>query len=254
MIFLRAIERLGDVAEGSGFPFELPPVRGLRKLELTSSVTFFVGDNGSGKSTLLEAIGLRAKLSCAAGRPLEHDPALVPIHALARSLRLTWSPPTKYGCFLRVEDFLVRTRELRNETEPASQLSVSLQPDARLRTTERAAEDYAPPISAGLSAGEALLDFLETHCSPGGIHLIDEPEGALSPQRVLDFMRFLKSIVDKNAQFIIATHSPILLAYPGAQILSFDDGAITPVAYEHLSNVNFTRSFLQNPDQYLRNL
>lgn len=255
MIFLRTIERLGDVEEGSGFPFELPPVRGFRKLELTSSVTFLVGDNGSGKSTLLEAIGLRAKLKCAAGRPLEHDPALVPIHPLARSLKLTWMPPTKYGFFLRVEDFFAYAREQRNRSEPAASLSVSLQPGARVLTTERSEPNAAEVDEfAGLSAGESFLQFVRHHCSPGGIHIIDEPEAAISPQRQLEFMSLVKRTVDENAQFIIATHSPILLAYPGAQILSLDHGTVTPVTYDELPNVNFTREFLRDPEKYLRQL
>lgn len=260
MIFLRTIERLGDVEEGSGFPFELPPVRELRKIEFTSSVTFLVGENGSGKSTLLEAIGLRAKLHCAAGRPLEHDPALMPIHPLARSLKLNWKPCTKYGFFLRVEDFFVYAREQRKQQEAAATLKLSLEPEVRIRTlettrsSENGIKEGATLELAGQSAGEGFLRFLESQCAAGGIHLIDEPEAALSPQQQLSFMKLMKSVVEENAQFIIATHSPILLAYPGAQILSFDQGAITPVNYEDLPQVTFTREFLQTPDKFLRDL
>jgi predicted ATPase len=243
------------VEEGSGFPFELPPVRGFRKMELTSSVTFFVGDNGSGKSTMLEAIGLRAKLSCIAGRPLEHDPSLVPIHPLARSLHLRWSPPTKYGFFLRVEDFFVYVREQRKRSESLATVKISPTRDTLVLTTE-SAEPERRPIDefAGLSPGESFLQFLKEHCEPGGLHVIDEPEAVLSPQRQLDFMRLIKSIVAEKAQFIIATHSPILLAYPEAQLLSFDEGTITPVTYDQLTHVNFTRNFLSDPERYLRTL
>lgn len=259
MIFLRTIERVGDVEEGSGFPFELPPVRELRKIELTSSVTFLAGENGSGKSTLLEAIGLRAKMRCAAGQPLDLDPALVPIHPLARSLKLTWMPPTRYGFFLRVEDFFLHAREQRQQQEAVGSVRASLDFELRIQSAERerAASNPAGRTSTaptGQSAGEGFLRFLESHCAAGGIHLIDEPEAALSPQRQLAFMSLVKSVVDENAQFIIATHSPILLAYPGAQILSLDHGTISTVKYEDLPHVNFTRSFLQNPEQHLRDL
>lgn len=255
MIFLRSIERLGDVEAGSGFPFALPPVREFRKLDITSSVTFFVGDNGSGKSTLLEAIGLRAKLHCAAGHPMEHDPALVPLHPLARSLRLTWAPPTKYGFFLRVEDFFALAREQRKRSEPVASVTISLQSDSDVLTAERAPAALREKDEfAGLSPGESFLQFLKAHCTPGGIHLIDEPEAALSPQRQLEFMKLMKSVVTENAQFIIATHSPILLAYPGAQLLSFDNGPILPVSYDELPHVNFTRDFLRDPHWYLRSL
>ncbi len=255
MIFLRTIERLGDVEAGSGFPFALPPVRSFRKLDITSPVTFLVGDNGTGKSTLLEAIGLRAKLRCAAGHPLEHDPALVPIHPLARSLRLGWAPATKYGFFLRVEDFFVLAREQRKRSEPIASVSITRQTDEGVLMAERTpAASSEKDDFAGLSAGESFLQFLKTHCTPGGIHLIDEPEAALSPQRQLELMSLMKSVVDENAQFIIATHSPILLAYPGAQLLSFDGGAIAPVDYDQLQHVNFIRNFLQDPERYLRTL
>lgn len=255
MIFLRTIERLGDVEVGSGFPFALPPVRGFRKLDITSSVTFFVGDNGSGKSTLLEAIGLRAKLHCAAGHALEHDPALVPIHPLARSLRLSWAPPTKYGFFLRVEDFFVHAREQRKRSEPVATLAINLQSEGQVMTAERVPAALREKDEfAGLSPGESFLQFLKGQIKPGGIHLIDEPEAALSPQRQLEFMRMIKAVVNENAQFIIATHSPILLAYPGAQLLSFDDGTIGPVSYDELQHVNFTRDFLRDPERYLRTL
>lgn len=258
MIFLRTIERLGDVEEGSGFPFELPPVRALRKVELTSSVTFLVGENGSGKSTLLEAIGLRSKLRCAAGQPLEHDPALVPIHPLARSLKLTWAPPTRYGFFLRVEDFFAHTRELRQQQESTVSIRASLDFEMRIQSVERerGRASTAPRAATefGQSPGESFLRFLEAHCCAGGLHLIDEPEAVLSPNRQLAFMSLLKSVVEENAQFIIATHSPILLAYPGAQILSFDNGTISTVKYEDLPPVNFTRNFLKDPEPYLRDL
>ncbi|PTY04718.1 ATPase [Opitutaceae bacterium EW11] len=254
MIFLRSIERLGDVEAGSGFPFDLPPVRGFRKLELTSPVTFFVGENGTGKSTLLEAIGLRAKLPCAAGRPLDHDPALVPIHPLARSLRLVWAPQTKYGLFLRVEDFFHFARENREKSEPAAAVTVSVGPEVRAIPEKNRSGESAEYAGSGPSPGESFLDFVRTHCTAGGLHLIDEPEAALSPQRQLALMSVLKSLVEDNAQFIIATHSPILLAYPGAQVFSFDDGNIVPVQYSELPHVNFTREFLRDPERYLNDL
>jgi predicted ATPase len=256
MMFLRTIERLGDVEDGAGFPFELPPVRALRKLELSAPVTFFVGENGSGKSTLLEAIALRAKLNCSAGKPLELDPALLPIHPLARSMRLNWAPPTRNGFFLRVEDFCITAREHRGATNEPGEL-------ARARTWDRSdlafsAVRKAPAFDRvendRTSPGEQLLAFLHDHVVPDGIYLIDEPEAVLSPQRQLSFMSFLKTATADGSQFIIVSHSPIILAYPGAQLLSFDDGPITPVPYQELTHVNLTRSFLNDPEFYLRNL
>jgi predicted ATPase len=256
MMFLRTIERLGDVEDGAGFPFELPPVRALRRLELNAPVTFFVGENGSGKSTLLEALALRAKFNCSAGKALELDPTLLPIHPLARSLRLSWAPPTRNGFFLRVEDFCTTARENRGSGS-------EIDPVAPARTWERSDLAFAAARKAPAfdrvendctSPGEQLLAFLREHCVPGGLYFIDEPEAVLSPQRQLSFMSFLKAAISDDSQFIIVSHSPIILAYPGAQILSFDDGPITPVAYEELSHVNLTRSFLNDPEFFLRNL
>lgn len=255
MIFLRSIERTGDVEEGSGFPFDLPSVREFRRIEITAPVTFFVGENGTGKSTLLEAIGLRAKLNCAAGEPLEHDASLVPIHPLARSLRLGWMPQTRYGFFLRVEDFFRYTREQRTRSLPAAELSVEAGAQVRARPAHAPDADARDEMEpAGQSPGEGFLNFLQSHCVPGGLHLIDDPEAVLSPQRQLAFMSLLKAVVAENAQFIIATHSPILLAYPGAQILCFDAGSIRVVDYNALDHVNVTRRFLADPDTYLRTL
>lgn len=254
MIFLRNVERVVDVAGGSGFPFDLPPINSFRRLDFTASVAFFVGENGTGKSSLLEAIGLRAKLTCAAGKPLEHDASLVPIHPLARSLRLTWSPQTKHGFFLRVEDYFAHARQNRIRSSPAPALSLGNSPNNSLTIGLREAAPSTVEEELGQSPGESFLAFVQTHCAAGGIHLIDEPEAVLSPQRQLAFMSLLKSVVGENAQFIIATHSPILLAYPGAQILSFDDGKISRVEYEDLAHVSFTKNFLNDPETYLRSL
>lgn len=256
MIFLRSIERPSAVEDGSGFPFDLPSLRGFRKLDITSPVTFFVGENGTGKSTLLEAVGLRAKLPCATGTPLDHDPALVPIHPLARALKLHWMPQTKYGFFLRVEDFFTYARENRKRCQPLATVAVHGETAGGARRVQRGAapdprEEMEP---SGQSPGECFLNFLQTNCVAGGLHLIDEPEAALSPQRQLAFMSLLKSVVGENAQFIIATHSPILLAYPEAQIVCFDDGEMRKVAYNDLAHVNFTRNFLKDPETYLRGL
>jgi predicted ATPase len=255
MIFLRTIERPSDVEDGSAMGFDLPAVRGLRRLEIRAPVTFFVGENGSGKSTLLEAIGLRAKMRCAAGTPLEHDPALVPIHPLARALRLQWMPQTKYGFFLRVEDYFMQAREHRRRTQPLASVSVSVDPESKARRLYTPAADPREDMdSSRPSPGESFLDFLSSHCEPGGLHLIDEPEAVLSPQRQLTFMGLVKSVVAENSQFIIATHSPILLAYPDAQIVCFDGDELRNVTYNELSHVAFTRDFLNNPDKFLRAL
>jgi predicted ATPase len=104
------------------------------------------------------------------------------------------------------------------------------------------------------SHGEAFLNLFQARFVPGGLYLLDEPEAALSPSRQLSFLSALKQMVGQEAQFIIATHSPIILAYPGAQILQFHEGAIREVKYNGLEHVNLTRDFLANPEAFLRHL
>ena len=104
------------------------------------------------------------------------------------------------------------------------------------------------------SHGEAFIKLFQERFSGEGLYLLDEPEAPLSPTRQLSLIALLKQMVDQNGQFVIATHSPILLAYPGAQILSFDGGHMRPVAYEDLEHVTVTRSFLNNPQAYLKYL
>ncbi len=257
MIFLRSVELTGAV-DRSHFPFALPALREFERIELTAPVTFLVGENGSGKSTFIEALALRAKLPPATGMPLEHDPTLAPVHPLALAFRLGWKPRTKFGFFLRAEDFFNFARETRDRVESMEAMATRFGDDPRVRgymyaqknaLTERYGEDLH-----ALSHGESFLKFFQTRCVAGGLHLIDEPEAALSPQRQLAFLSLLKQLVAAEAQFIIATHSPILLAFPEAQILCFDDGAVRTVEYEELPNVTITRSFLNDPEAFIRQL
>ena len=104
------------------------------------------------------------------------------------------------------------------------------------------------------SHGESFLNLFQTRFVPDGLYLLDEPEAPLSPLRQLTFLSMLKNMVAQNAQFIIATHSPIILAFPDATIISFDETRPTVTAYDALEHVTLTRSFLNNPEAYLRHL
>jgi predicted ATPase len=104
------------------------------------------------------------------------------------------------------------------------------------------------------SHGESFLDFFQSRFVPGGLYLLDEPEAPLSPLRQMSFLVLLKEMVEAKAQFLIATHSPILMAYPGATILSMDGGEIVPVEYQDLEHVRITRGFLNRPQSYLSHL
>lgn len=257
MVFLRRVKVIGDPGR-SAHPWTIAALSRFEELEFTAPVTFFVGENGCGKSTLLEAIALRAQLPTATGRPLEHDPSLAPTHALAHALRLSWQPRALSGLFLRVEDFFKFALETRQRAEAMETRARFQTGDSEARTTALAekhamVEQYGEDLHL-LSHGECFLKFLQARCLPGGLHLLDEPEAALSPQRQLSLLGLIKQGVAEQSQFIVATHSPILLAFPGAQILEFVGNSIRPVAYQDLSHVALTRGFLQNPEPYLQSL
>ncbi|WP_027482668.1 AAA family ATPase [Deinococcus pimensis] len=248
-----------------GYPFTLRAARLLDDLEFRAGVTFLVGDNGSGKSTVLEAVALAAEAIVLSALPGAHDD-LTDARPLADLLRLSWTRRTRRGFFLRAEDFLGlarRTRALTTEFEAAVEaLRAELGdgPDfvraaapyrnqlAGLRAAERAGGTHAR------SHGERFLDAFQRRLAPGGLYLLDEPEVALSPQRVLALMTLLRRAEREGAQFLIATHSPVLLAHPGAVILDLDHDPVREAAYDDLDHVRFTRDFLSAPERFLRHL
>ncbi len=258
MIYLRRIA-LENSMDPKQYPFSVPALHNFQSLQLTTPVTFFVGENGSGKSTLLEAVALGAKLPPATGVPLEHDVTLEPVRPLAKALRLGWQPRTRYGFFLRAEDFFNFATETRRRAESMDEMAERFADDPRVRAymfgqKQAITSRYGEDLHA-MSHGEGFLQFFQSRCVPGGLYLIDEPEAALSPQRQLGFLSLMKDLVENgDAQFIIATHSPLLLAYSGARIHSFDDGALTEAAYDELPHVVLTKSFLADPERFLREL
>jgi predicted ATPase len=254
-------------SEAQGFPFNLPLVQALDKLEFTTPVTFFVGENGTGKSTLLEAIACAVDAVTVGSESLRTDKSLADIRRLAQALKLAWGKRTHRGFFLRAEDFFGYARQMsqvRAELEKdlsavdeeyrgRSNLAISL---AKL-PYQRELGDMQQRYGDGLdnrSHGESFLALFQNRFVPDGLYLLDEPEAPLSPLRQLAFLAMLKQMVEQKGQFIIATHSPLILAFPGATILSFDKLPIQPVAYGDLEHVNLTKAFLNDPEAFLRRL
>lgn len=259
MPYLRRIE-VDGVCDRSAYPFSVPALARLETLEFTGPVTCFVGENGSGKSTLLEAIALRARLPMAGGVPTgERDETLEAVRPLAAALRLGWKPRTRRGFFLRAEDFFRFGRTTRETMRGLSNLEARFADDARVRGYMRAQREalagrYGDDPQAR-SHGEEFLEFFRSRCVPGGLFLLDEPEAALSPQRQLALLSLMRELVEQGrAQFILATHSPLLLAYPQARLLAFDDQGIGEACYDELPHVTLTRAFLADPERYLRHL
>jgi predicted ATPase len=264
MIALRAVRRKREALDGEGYPFHLPFVQQFDRLEFRTPVTFFVGENGSGKSTMLEAIAAGVDAIMAGGIDVRQDPTLAPLRKLAEQLSFVWAKRTHRGFFLRAEDFSnfgARTAQLVRELdEAASDFAGSLtgyglqlaQGSVRGQRAALVAK-YGEDLNAR-SHGESFLQFFQARFVPGGLYLLDEPDTALSPQRQLALLALLKDMVAQEAQFVIATHSPIVLAYPDATILAFDGATIGETPYDAVENVTLTRQFLANPAAYLRHL
>ena len=251
----------GDTYATDTFPFSVPAIRTLPELQLDTAVTFFVGENGTGKSTLLEAIAIAAGLPTVGSDEVAYDRTLGPQRELARELRLSWAPKSKRGFYLRAEDFFgYLKRQARNEARMAREKlelfgvrpeEVEHRAVSGDHVDERGAESYLPRFDAR-SHGESFLDLFNDRVYPGGLYLLDEPETPLSPQRQIALLGLIIDAARDGAQFIMATHSPILLACPGARIVSFDTVPVSDAEYEDLEHVRVTRDFLTDPERYLR--
>ncbi|MEJ2539277.1 MAG: AAA family ATPase [Gemmatimonadota bacterium] len=228
----------------SGYPFAIPALQGLDEIRLDGPMVFLVGENGSGKSTLLEALAVATGLPTVGSRAAGDDPTL-----------------------LRAEDvfgFILSLRRQRRQLE------------AELESTRRrmeGASEYAlglalGPHRASLAAmqarygddpdarshGETFLHLFRERIVPGGLYLLDEPEAALSPTSQMALVTLLDEAVASGSQFVIATHSPLLLAIPDAIRLSFDREPLSIVAWDELESVRLWRDVLQTPDRFLRHL
>jgi predicted ATPase len=253
----------------AGFPFTVPVIQSLRELKFTAPVTFFVGENGSGKSTLLEAMAIAARSVTVGSADAHTDETLKSVRALARHLRLVWRKRTHKGFFLRAEDYFGYARRLNKMREELEGEMKTVDEDYTKAGRSEQAKGLAKMAYAGQldalrrsygegldarSHGESFLAFFQARFVPGGLYLLDEPEAPLSPARQLALLAALKLMVEQDSQFIIATHSPILMAFPEAAILNFDSDPVQPVDYKDLEHVNFTKAFLNNPKIYLKHL
>jgi len=263
MAHLIEITRKSAPLSPEEFPFSVPAIRSLTRLDLSAPVTFFVGENGSGKSTLLEGIAAAAELPTLGSDEVALDGTLGAQRALAATLRLAWTKRTRRGFFLRAEDFFGYLRRLARQKARVIREDI----EAKLGRPLPGREDdihsgvHADELAAARhmqaydsrSHGESFLELFQERVRQG-LYLLDEPEAPLSPQRQLALLAILADGVRDGAQFVIATHSPILLAFPGARIYSFDSAPVQEVAYEELEHVVITRDFLAAPERYLRHL
>lgn len=212
------------------YAFNLPSTKSFRKLDLHPKVTFFVGENGSGKSTMLEAIAIANGLNAEGGSRNMMFATRESHSELHKALKLR-----RYHALVP-DAWFVRAESLFNVVTDIENLG--------------AGGSYGDKSLHEQSHGEAFMTLVENRFGQG-LYFLDEPEAALSPQRQLDFMVLLDSIVKQDSQVVIATHSPIIMSYPHAQIYSFGDGGINPIAYEDTEHYRVTKSFLDDPQRML---
>ena len=266
MIHLQAVNYLGNPNEE--YPFSLPIIANLSSVSFEAPITFFVGENGSGKSTLLEGLAAMVRLPVIGSLPIADDPSLVNARSLAKQLKPKWQSKPQRGFFLRAEDFFgfvkginqqrqdlikdMQVAEAEAEHRGASSYAISMTKMSFQGGIAALSERYGVDLDAA-SHGESFLKLLKTRIVKSGLYLLDEPEAALSPMRQLALIALLQQFTrEENCQFIIATHSPILLAFPHAQIMLFEENNIQQVKYDDLEHVSFTRDFLRDPQVFLR--
>ncbi len=224
-----------DVAiDREAYPFSIPAVRDLPKIRFHPGVTFFVGENGSGKSTVLEAIAVALGFGPEGGTKnvqFQTTHSVSPLHTALRLARGT--PKPSDGYFLRAESFF----NVATYMDEVGYLG-----------------GYGNRSLHERSHGESFMALLLNKLRGNGIYLFDEPEAALSPSRQMAALRAIHQLVQASSQFVIATHSPILLAYPNARIVRFDGSGLTEIRYEDTEHYAVTRDFLNNYGRRLERL
>jgi predicted ATPase len=266
-VFLTAIERRKDAPDPNtdGFPWSLPIVQGLRGLQFDAPVTFLIGENGSGKSTLLEALAAGTNAIAAGSDDIARDPSLAAGRELARALRFSFRRHPRTRLFLRAEDVFGYVKRLAREMTEIRGIAHHFDEEladgwgkqralGAINGQLRALTGKYGDNPDGQSHGETFLALLTRRLTPHGLYFLDEPETPLSPLRVLGLLSLLKQSVANDCQFVIATHSPLLMALPGAQLLLFAEGEVVPVAFADVEHVRLTRDFLNNPESFLRHL
>ena len=224
-----------EIADREAYPFCLPFLRDGFELEFDRPITIIAGENGTGKSTLLEGIAVLAGYDEAGGgkgyMTVDHSWALEKMGGqLSQALRASWLPKITKGWFFRAESFFSVARYL-----------------------DQMAQEYPmgggpPPDFLSHSHGEGFLRFFEERCSRQGIYIFDEPESALSPARQLEFLKLMRRMEESaHCQIVMATHAPMLMAYPGARLLRLSKYGLEPVSVEQTDHYKVTREFCNDP-------
>ena len=223
---------------------DIPAISHLMKdkfIELSKNITFFVGENGSGKSTLLEAIAVNFGFNAEGGSRNFAFSTNSTHSDLYKNIRLAKGLRPKDGFFLRAESFY-------NAASYIDEL------DREAPSFHKLIDSYGGISLHNQSHGESFLALVQNRFGDNGLYILDEPEAALSPMRIMTLMVEIDRLRRAGSQFIIATHSPILLTMPDSEIFEFSENGISKVHYKDTEHYQITRNFLENPEKMLKYL
>ena len=235
--FVRSVVlKRDEVDDFDAYPFSIPAIRRLDELPMDPHVTLFAGENGSGKSTLVEAIAVAAGFNAEGGSRNMTVSTRASHSVLHRHLRLVrGTRRPRNGYFLRAESFFNVATHVEEIGGPA-------------------VASHGGRSLHAQSHGESFISLVKNRFGPNGLYVLDEPEAALSMRGNLALMRRMHDLVAEGSQFIVSTHSPILLGYPGAKIYVLSDDGIAETPYEDTEVFELTRSFLGDRAQFLHHL
>ncbi len=251
--------------EKFNFPWSLPIVQNFDELNLEKPISFFVGENGSGKSTILEGIAAYTEVPLAGSFRYEDDESLSAANELSKYLYLKYEQKTRHGFFIRAEDFIGFSRNIKHQIKLLDQEiqevkdnfeggDINLSIGAIEGEKQQFIKRYSKDLEA-MSHGEGFMKFFTSRITGKGLYLIDEPEAALSPTRQLSLLSLiLEKVKSTGSQFIIATHSPIIMSVPESEVFQFQDGLITKVDYRETEHYKLSKAILDNPDSVMKEL
>jgi predicted ATPase len=265
-VFVTAFRRRRGAKTDDAFPWTVPALRALKELRFDAPVTFLMGENGCGKSTLLEALAVATDAEAAGSEDVDNDATLAGSRRFADAFEADERGIPRERAFFRAEDAFGFTKRIEREMKEIDAQADAMLHDEKASPFRRRLGANIARSSRGVLAGkygddpharshgETFLGIVRAHVSPNGLYLLDEPETPLSPTRVLTLLAILLAASRSGSQFIIATHSPILAALPGASIRVFAGEHIVETPYDELEHVRITRGFLNAPGRYLHYL
>lgn len=250
-----------DTERKNPFPYSVPAIKYAKHIDLSNNITFLVGENGTGKSTLLETLACRLQLPHMDGYSY-NKPCFDAAKTLAPYLEMEWNIERSVGFFFRAEDFgdylnsihrIDRDLEIQFDldAEVPSHIIQEMKNSAN-HQLHRVRKNFGQELDT-FSHGEAYMHIMNQMVNQRGIYLLDEPEASLSPSKQLAFIYFIQNHLKQfNSQFIIATHSPMLMAYPKASIYEVTDSGMNKTLLKDTDHFSITKMFLDNPNAFLK--